>query len=79
MFPTLKKGEGEATFHEGREENGKTKLMIGAKGPEIMCICVGQNVNSEGVKAEVYFQVHQKSQVKNTESIIQYLSCHIFF
>ena len=27
MFPTLKKGEGEATFHEGREEN----LHLGKK------------------------------------------------
>ena len=27
LFPTLKKGEGEATFHEGREEN----LHLGKK------------------------------------------------
>ena len=29
LFPTLKKGKGEATFHEGREENlhqGKSKV-----------------------------------------------------
>ena len=23
LFPTLKKGEGEATFHDGREENSQ--------------------------------------------------------
>jgi len=28
LFPTLKKGEGEATFHKGREEN----LHLGKKG-----------------------------------------------
>ena len=43
LFPTLKKGEGEATFHEGREEKGKRldiftcqkllAMIVGSKGP----------------------------------------------
>ena len=27
LFPTLKKGEGEATFHDGREENSQLRKI----------------------------------------------------
>ena len=48
MFPTLQKGEGEATFHEGREEN----LHLGKKvgnfhvSQELLSIIVGEDVQN---------------------------------